>query len=103
MYNNTQGMLQSSSQFNKQPGHLEHMRLQNDLRETIQTLENKLKTTVAERDDTLTKYDENERNWKRKEDNLLKNQKDLFEMNSSLKDDNKELLMDIDKYIKRVK
>ena len=103
MYSNAQGMLQSSSHSNNQPGHLEHMRLQNDLRETIQTLEYKLKTTVTERDDTLTKYDENERNWKRKEENLLKNQKDLFEMNGSLKDDNKELLVQIDKYIKRIK
>lgn len=82
---------------------MEHMKLQNDLKENIRELEKKLEQSIKERDETLLKYEENEAAWKRKLSNLDQNQQSLFEMNSSLKDDNKELMMQIDKYMKRVK
>ena len=91
---------------NDQPskvGHMEHMKLQNDLKENIRELEKKLEQSIKERDETLLKYEENEAAWQRKLSNLDQNQQSLFEMNSSLKDDNKELMMQIDKYMKRVK
>ena len=82
---------------------MEHMKLQNDLKENIRELEKKLEEAIKERDETLLKYEENEAAWQRKVSDLDQNQRSLFEMNSSLKDDNKELMMQIDKYMKRVK
>lgn len=41
--------------------------------------------------------------WKKKCDKLQKDQTAMLQMNSNLKDDNKDLMIQIDKYIKRVK
>lgn len=82
---------------------MEHIKLQNDLKENIRELEKKLEESIKERDETLSKYEENEAAWQRKLSKLEEDQRSLFEMNSSLKDDNKELMMQIDKYMKRVK
>jgi len=56
-----------------------------------------------ERDETIQKYEENEEMWKKKCDKLQKDQTAMLQMNSNLKDDNKDLMIQIDKYIKRVK
>lgn len=51
---------------NDQPskvGHMEHMKLQNDLKENIRELEKKLEQSIKERDETLLKYEENEAAW----------------------------------------
>ena len=51
----------------QQPGNnFEHIKLQNNLRDTIADLEKKLEHAINERNITLTKYDENEQNWKAK-------------------------------------
>lgn len=45
---------------------MEHMKLQNDLKESIRELEKRLEQSIKERDETLLKYEENETAWQRK-------------------------------------
>ena len=49
------------------------------------------------------KYEENERYWKSKYTKVEKDNGQLFEMNKTLKEDNGDLLTQLDKFNKRIK
>ena len=57
----------------------------------------------GERDQTLDKYEQNEIMWDARNKKTQATSSSLLEMNQGLKDDNQELMMQVDKYIKRVR
>lgn len=73
------------------------------LQAQIDLLKAKQKELINERDITITKYEESEAMWTKKFDKLSNDYHKMIELNTGLKDDNKDLMIQIDKYIKRVK
>jgi chromosome segregation ATPase len=71
--------------------------------EEVGKLKAQIEKLEKERDETITKFQENESLWSEKCDKLMKDNNHLMQMNSSLKDDNKDLLIEIDKALKRSK
>ena len=57
---------------------------------------------TQERDHTIVKYEESEVMWTQKHSKLSAEHKRMIELSTGLKDDNKDLMIQIDKYIKRV-
>ena len=53
----------------------------------------RLSAAIKERDMTLRKFEENEDMWTKKLDKVQKDHQCMMDMNSSLKDDNKDLLI----------
>jgi len=50
----------------------------------------------------ISKFQENEAIWSKKVEKYSSDNDKLMEMNSSIKDDNKDLFIEIDKLVKRV-
>lgn len=63
----------------------------------------KLEKAQEERNQAITKYEENETYWKTKFSKVAKEANQLFEMNKSLKEDNSDILLQLDKFNKRIK
>lgn len=100
------GLPQANSQFQMLQPTSEHIAAAqgaSQFHEQLTELTGRLSTAIKERDMTLKKFEENEQVWTKKLDKIQKDHQSMVEMNSSLKDDNKDLLIQIDKYIKRVK
>ena len=74
-----------------------------DIHPQLLSLSTKLKETTHERDEAVARFNENEEVWTSKHTKLEKDKRNLLEINQSLKDDNKDLLMQIDKYLKRIR
>lgn len=71
-------------------------------KEEIKGLEEKIEKLTEERDLTVAKFEEGQEVWEGKLQKSQKENKTLLEMNQGLKDDNKDLMLQIDKQIKRV-
>ena len=65
--------------------------------EQIEVLKAKLEEIRNDRDSTITKFNENEQLWTEKHEKVSKEKDALLEMIQSLKDDNKDLFIEIDK------
>lgn len=63
----------------------------------------KCEQVQIQRAEAIDKYDKNECYWKGKHQKLEMECNQLFEMNSQLKDDNNDLIVQIDKFNKRIK
>ena len=77
--------------------------LQIMLKEQVEKLKTQVKDLTEERDKTIEQFEANEKMWKSKNTKSQNDLKGFLEMNQSLKDDNKDLMIQLDKYIKRVK
>lgn len=73
------------------------------LKEQVEKLKTQVKDLTEERDKTIEQFEANEKMWKSKNTKSQNDLKGFLEMNQSLKDDNKDLMIQLDKYIKRVK
>mgnify|MGYP006161196205 CR=1 FL=1 len=66
-------------------------------------LTKRVQDVKGERDQTLDKFEQNEIMWASRAKKTQLTSKSLLDMNQGLKDDNQELMMQVDKYIKRVR
>ena len=82
---------------------MEENMVQLHLKEQVEKLKTKISDLTEERDKTIQQFEANEKVWKTKNTKSQNDLKGFLEMNQSLKDDNKDLMIQLDKYIKRVK
>ena len=66
-------------------------------------LHTKVERLQGERGETMKKFDDNEKYWKAKYSKLEKENQQLFDLQKQLKDDNGDLLSQLDKFNKRIK
>lgn len=69
----------------------------------LQSLTKRLQQTIAERDMAAQKFQESEALWNAKSEKIQAEHKMMLEMSTEIKDDNKQLMMEIDKYLKRIR
>ena len=69
----------------------------------MQQLKVKVEELQQERDETIGKFTENENIWAGKLKQVNEDKEQLIQMNTGLKDANKDLFIEIDKYVKRNK
>eukprot|EP00347_Sterkiella_histriomuscorum_P016960 403351196 len=69
----------------------------------IKDLHLKIERISEERNEAISKYDENEKYWQSKYQKLDRESNQLFEMNKSIKEDNNDILVQLDKFNKRIK
>ena len=72
-------------------------------KEKINNLNDQIDSLNKERDETLANYQKNETIWEKKLEKMGQDNESLVELVGTLKDDNKDILIETDKYIKRVK
>lgn len=73
------------------------------LKAQVADLTKRVQDVKGERDQTLDKFEQNEIMWASRAKKTQLTSKSLLDMNQGLKDDNQELMMQVDKYIKRVR
>ncbi len=69
----------------------------------IKDLHLKLDRCQSDKAEAIGKYEDNEKYWKGKLGKLERESDQLFEMNRQLKEDNGDLLTQLDKFVKRIK
>ena len=69
----------------------------------LQSLTKRLQQTIAERDQAVQKFTDAETLWTTKADKQKAESKMLLEMSHELKNDNKQLMIEVDKYLKRIR
>jgi predicted RNase H-like nuclease (RuvC/YqgF family) len=69
----------------------------------VKELHIKVERLTNERNEALEKYQESENLWRGKYAKQMNENKSLYEMNESLKEDNNALITQLDKFTKRIK
>lgn len=69
----------------------------------VKELHIKVERLTNERNEVMEKYQESEKIWRGKQGKQHHENKSLYEMNESLKEDNHALIMQLDKFNKRIK